>query len=61
MRYEEWLLFRQDQKPLDTRNQEGSVAEKESDTRWTQMDWNCHEATDSASGRHLHWTAATGR
>jgi putative transposase len=31
---EGWLLIRQGQKPLDTRKHEGTVAEKESDTRW---------------------------
>jgi len=34
MRDEGWLLFRQGQKPLDTRKHEGTVAVKESDTRW---------------------------
>jgi putative transposase len=34
MRGEGRLLFRQGQKPLDTRKHEGSVAVKESDTRW---------------------------
>jgi len=34
MREQGWLLFRQGQKPLDTRKQEGRVAVKESDTRW---------------------------
>jgi hypothetical protein len=33
MRDEGWLLFRQSQKPLDTRKHEGTVAVKESDTR----------------------------
>jgi putative transposase len=34
MRDEGWLLFRQGQKPLDTRKHEGTVAVKEIDTRW---------------------------
>ena len=34
MRDEGWLLFRQWQKPLDTRKYEGTVAVKECDTRW---------------------------
>jgi len=34
MRDEGWLLFRQGQKPLDTRKHEGTIAVKESDTRW---------------------------
>ena len=34
MRDEGWLLFRQVQKPLDTRKHEGAVAVKESYTRW---------------------------
>ena len=34
MRDEGWLLFRQGQKPLDTRKHEGTVAVKEGDTRW---------------------------
>jgi putative transposase len=34
MRDECWLLFRQGQKPLETRKHEGTVAVKESDTRW---------------------------
>ena len=34
MREEGWLLFRQGQKPLDKRKHEGTVAVKESDTRW---------------------------
>jgi putative transposase len=34
MRHQGWLLFRQGQKPLDTRKYEGTVAVKESDTRW---------------------------
>ncbi len=33
MRDEGWFLFRQGQKPLDTRKHEGTVAVKESDTR----------------------------
>jgi putative transposase len=34
MRDEGWQLFRQGQKPLDTRKHEGTLAVKESDTRW---------------------------
>ena len=34
MRDEGWLLYRQGQKPLETRKHEGAVAVKESDTRW---------------------------
>ena len=34
MRDAGWLLFRQGQKPLDTRKHEGKVAVKESNTRW---------------------------
>ena len=34
MRDEEWLLFRQGQKPLDTRKYEATAAVKESVTRW---------------------------
>lgn len=34
MRDAGWLLFRQGQKPLDTRKHEGKVAVNESNTRW---------------------------
>ena len=34
MRDAGWLLFRQGQKPLDTRKHEGQVAVKQSNTRW---------------------------
>ena len=48
MRDEGWLLFRQDQKPLDTRKHEGTVAVKESARAGALMDWSCLATTENA-------------
>ena len=44
MRDEGWLLFRQGLKPLGTRKHEGTVAVKESDTRWCsdELELSCN-------------------
>jgi putative transposase len=45
MRDESLLLFRQGNKPLDTRKHDGKKAVKESDTRWSQTGWRCLATT----------------
>jgi putative transposase len=59
MRDAGWLLFRQGQKPLDTRKHEGKVAPSRKVTRvGVQMVWSCHVTTVSESGWRLRWTVA---
>ena len=61
MRDEGWLLFRQGKKPLDTRKHEGTVAVKQSDTRWCSdgLELSCDNGERVRVA--FHWTAATGR
>jgi putative transposase len=69
MRDEGWLLFRQGQKPLDTRKHEGTVAVKESDTRWCSdgLELSCDYgervrvafALDCCDREIMSWVATT--
>ena len=69
MRDEGWLLFRQGQKPLDTRKHEGTVAVKESDTRWCSdgLELSCDNgervrvafALDCCDREVMSWVATT--
>jgi putative transposase len=69
MRDEGWLLFRQGQKPLDTRKHEGTVAVKESDTRWCsdELELSCDNgervrvafALDYCDKETINWVATT--
>ena len=69
MRDEGWLLFRQGQKPLDTRKHEGTVAVKESDTRWCSdgLELSCDNgervrvafALDCCDREIMSWVATT--
>jgi len=69
MRDEGWLLFRQGQKPLDTRKHEGTVAVKESDTRWCSdgLELSCDNgervrvafALDCCDIEIMSWVATT--
>ncbi len=69
MRDEGWLLFRQGQKPLDTMKHEGTVAVKESDTRWCsdELELSCDNgervrvasALGCCDGEIMSWVATT--
>ncbi len=69
MRDEGWLLFRQGQKPLYTRKHEGTVALKESDTRWCPdgLELSCDNgerdrvafALDCCDREIMRWVATT--
>jgi putative transposase len=69
MRDEGWLLFRQGQKPLDTRKHEGTVAVKVSDTRWCSdgLELSCDNgervrvafALDCCDREIMSWVATT--
>ncbi len=69
MRDEGWLLFRQGQKPLDTRKHEGTVVVKESDTRWCSdgLELSCDNGErvrvaftlDRCDGEIMSWVATT--
>lgn len=61
MRDAGWLLFRQGQKPLDSRKHEGQVAVKQTPHAGVRMGWNNLVTTVNASGWRLRWTAATER
>ncbi len=64
-----WLLFRQGTKPLDTRKHEGTVAVKESDTRWCsdELELSCDNrervrvafALDCSERAIMSWVATT--
>ena len=61
MRDAGWLMFRQDQKPLDTRKHQGKVAVKESNTRW----WSDGLELSCDNGKRVKvafaWTAAIAK
>ena len=69
MRDAGWLLFRQGQKPLDTRKHEGKVAVKESNTRWCSdgLELSCDNgervrvafALDCCDREVMSWVATT--
>lgn len=69
MRDEGWLLFRQGQKPADTRKHEGRVAVKNSDTRWCSdgLELSCDNgervrvafALDCCDREIMSWVATT--
>ena len=69
MRDEGWLLFRQGQKPADTRKHEGRVAVKDSDTRWCSdgLELSCDNgervrvafALDCCDREIMSWVATT--
>jgi putative transposase len=69
MRDEGWLLFRQGQKPLDTRKHEGTVAVKESDMLWCLdgLELSCDNAErvrvafalDCCDRAIMRWVATT--
>ena len=69
MRDEDRLLFTQGQKPLDTRKHEGTVAVKESDTRWCSdgLELSCDDgervmvafALDCCDRGIMSWVATT--
>ena len=69
MRDAGWLLFRQGQKPLDTRKHEGRVAVKESNTRWCSdgLELSCDNgervrvafALDCCDREVMSWVATT--
>jgi len=69
MRDAGWLLFRQGQKPLDTRKHESKVAVKESNTRWCSdgLELSCDNgervrvafALDCCDREVMSWVATT--
>ena len=69
MRDAGWLLFRQGQKPLDTRKHEGKVAVKQSNTRWCSdgLELSCDNgervrvafALDCCDREVMSWVATT--
>lgn len=69
MRDAGWLLFRQGQKPLDTRKHEGQVAVKQSNTRWCSdgLELPCDNgervrvafALDCCDREVMSWVAST--
>ena len=69
MRDAGWLLFRQGQKPLDTRKHEGQVAVKQSNTRWCSdgLELSCDNgervrvavALDCCDREVMSWVATT--
>ena len=69
MCHEGLLLFRQDNKPLDTRKHDGKVAVKESDTRWCSegLELSCDNgervrvafALDCCGREVMSWVATT--
>ena len=69
MRDAGWLLFRQGQKPLDTRKHVGQVAVKQSNTRWCsdglELSWDNGErvrvafALDCCDREVMSWVATT--
>jgi len=69
MRNADFLLFRQGQKPLDTRKHEGKVAVKESNTRWCSdgLELSCDNgervrvafALDCCDREVMSWVATT--
>ena len=66
---EGWLMFRQGQKPLDTRKHEGTVAVKVSDKRWCSdgLELSCYNgerirvtfALDCCDREIMSWVATT--
>jgi putative transposase len=69
MRDEEWLLFRQGQKPLDTGKHEDTLTVKERDTRWCSdgFELSCENvervrvafALDCCDREIMSWVATT--
>ena len=61
MRDEGWLLFRQGQKLWTLESMKAHWRLRKATLDGALMGWNCLTTMESASGWHLHWTAATGR